>query len=619
VYDASGAAAAAQAASDPLGSATTAVGTGTHYLFPEYSATASVLTPSNISTDTTGNNLTFPGTLSGPSGSSALLTSENKRLHAEGYPAGCVTTSGGTTTTQGDCAFFKAVDLATSTGNSVDLLIGDNGSTGGLSACQEWVEPTAGFYSVNIIGTSMNGSYIFKTCSTPTTPMLVKTAGPAFIKIENVTFNANSDASSCFDLTGGVIGGTIENVNCKGFLPTATSGSDHAMQLGSSGSYAEDLSIKYLLISPPYAVSQTRAAITGTLTGTSLTALSCGASCGNYPAATYGVGIVNDPNGYCAGNEPTFTPNFTGTAISSFTITSAGSCTALPDFQVIEQFPITYGLKAYLSDSEIHYFEPLAGITGGYFINQGNNTFYHAHPTGIQYGLYFNDTVAQAAYIDSTECDTISTWCMGFAGTGGKSVIGTSNIVTNLNMPGESIYYLASGANNIKFGFQDHLCNFDTTPTDMQEFIGPTSPLIPGGTGWPSNSSVYANDQSCTAIPSAQRIDYAPSLTVNALTVTSCTGCGAGITNTTTAVTSATQNAGTCSSATTQTVTGLATTNVVVPGYSTDPTGIAGWGSSGGMVFNAWPSAANTMSWKVCNPTTANITFGSITFNVGFR
>jgi tetratricopeptide (TPR) repeat protein len=85
------------------------------------------------------------------------------------------------------------------------------------------------------------------------------------------------------------------------------------------------------------------------------------------------------------------------------------------------------------------------------------------------------------------------------------------------------------------------------------------------------------------------------------------------------AVTGATQGANSCSSASTQTMIGLTTQSVIMPGYSSDPSGLTGWGSTGGMVFQAWPSAANTLSWKVCNQTTSSITYSSITFNVVFK
>lgn len=92
------------------------------------------------------------------------------------------------------------------------------------------------------------------------------------------------------------------------------------------------------------------------------------------------------------------------------------------------------------------------------------------------------------------------------------------------------------------------------------------------------------------------------------------------IANITIAVSGGTQAANSCSSASTATMTGLATSSVVLPGYSGDPTAITGWGgATTGMTFKAWPSAANTVSWKVCNETGSSITYSAITFNVGAR
>jgi hypothetical protein len=94
---------------------------------------------------------------------------------------------------------------------------------------------------------------------------------------------------------------------------------------------------------------------------------------------------------------------------------------------------------------------------------------------------------------------------------------------------------------------------------------------------------------------------------------------GVGLADTTVAVTGATQGSNSCSSPTTQTVSGLTTSNIAIPGYSSNPTSLTGWGSTGGMVFQAWPSAASTMSWQVCNQTSSSITYSSVTFNVGFK
>jgi hypothetical protein len=144
--------------------------------------------------------------------------------------------------------------------------------------------------------------------------------------------------------------------------------------------------------------------------------------------------------------------------------------------------------------------------------------------------------------------------------------------------------------------------------------IAPRFPAITNAFGYadaeistiPQPGGIYFN-----VVSGLQRIWNGSSWSVN--------GGGTGIANTTVAVTGATQNANTCSSTTTQTITGLATTSVIISSYSVSASALTGWGSAGGMVFQAYPSAANTLSWYVCNQSTANITYSSITFNVGFK
>jgi hypothetical protein len=81
-------------------------------------------------------------------------------------------------------------------------------------------------------------------------------------------------------------------------------------------------------------------------------------------------------------------------------------------------------------------------------------------------------------------------------------------------------------------------------------------------------------------------------------------------------VSSGTQGANSCSSATTITIPGVNTSSMLKVGYSVDQTSLTGWGSSAGMVFQAWPSAANTVSWKLCNQTASSITYSGDTFVV---
>ncbi len=91
---------------------------------------------------------------------------------------------------------------------------------------------------------------------------------------------------------------------------------------------------------------------------------------------------------------------------------------------------------------------------------------------------------------------------------------------------------------------------------------------------------------------------------------------GGGIGDTTVSVSAGTQSSNSCSSSTNVTMTGLTTSMVVSAGYSANPASLTGWGSVGGMVFQIWPSAANTATWEVCNQTASSITYSAITFNV---
>lgn len=83
---------------------------------------------------------------------------------------------------------------------------------------------------------------------------------------------------------------------------------------------------------------------------------------------------------------------------------------------------------------------------------------------------------------------------------------------------------------------------------------------------------------------------------------------------------SGTMAANTCSTPTTATDTGLATSGAgsrVVVSYTGNPTTLVGWGSTGGMVFQAWGTAANTVAWQICNQTISSINYSAITFSLG--
>jgi hypothetical protein len=77
-------------------------------------------------------------------------------------------------------------------------------------------------------------------------------------------------------------------------------------------------------------------------------------------------------------------------------------------------------------------------------------------------------------------------------------------------------------------------------------------------------------------------------------------------------------NANTCTSYSTATMTGVTTTTTFSFSPASDPTGVTGWGSVGGLVIASYPTT-NTLNWAVCNQSTSNITPGSLTANVSAR
>lgn len=89
--------------------------------------------------------------------------------------------------------------------------------------------------------------------------------------------------------------------------------------------------------------------------------------------------------------------------------------------------------------------------------------------------------------------------------------------------------------------------------------------------------------------------------------------------NNTFTVGTTTINANTCTSTATVAITGVTTASAFYISPSTDVAAVTGWGSSGGLIVDAWPTL-NTLNYKVCNQTTSNITpSGSVTFNVAAK
>lgn len=421
-------------------------------------------------------------------GGAATLKSLGTVFQVDGFPSSCVV--GGTSyTTQADCAFYTAAAKVVSISNSVDLVFGD----AFYSKCAEWIQPN-GYPKVNIIGTSMQGTVINQTCNTPTLPMLLDSTGTPTILIRDLTFYAGQMASSCFDLLAGSLAGSIENVTCDIPATTAVSGSDHALQIGSSGSPAQNLTVTNLYVgSAPFSVTPTMAVLVSTGT-TSLTGITLTSGGANYDP-TYAVGVVNDPHMYCLSDEPTFTVTLTSGVVSGTTITHAGTCSGgLPDLGVVNQYPITYGMKLFTTDSTIINPTVSLGVTA-IDMEGSQSVIIHAHPISTVVGIRATNSNTYTG----TEFDTVYSSGADLIGNSGQSFVGTTAYTSFGIPPGAVIYRAESGTSNVSFLSSGGLCS-TPVPLDYSAFT-----VVPYGTvtpfefpQWPANFQVFGYDGTCS-------------------------------------------------------------------------------------------------------------------------
>lgn len=202
---------------------------------------------------------------------------------------------------------------------------------------------------------------------------------------------------------------------------------------------------------------------------------------------------------------------------------------------------------------------------------------------------------------------TVLGTCTGCSGGSNVTVNGGSTLATaNFNSTTP-----AAGA-----GFQN--LPFQTSTTNVSVEAPLTSSSV-FGLAKVDNTTIGASSGviSCTTGTTSQLGCLKPDGTTIGVSSGVISVLASPIANITIAVTGATQTANGCSSAATATMTGVTTSSHVTAAFTTNPTSLTGWGSSGGMVFDVWPSATNTVSWIACNQTTSSITFSSITFSIG--
>jgi hypothetical protein len=96
-------------------------------------------------------------------------------------------------------------------------------------------------------------------------------------------------------------------------------------------------------------------------------------------------------------------------------------------------------------------------------------------------------------------------------------------------------------------------------------------------------------------------------------------GTGSTVANTTFTTSTSSVSANTCNSTVQVAMTGVTTSMTFGVTASADTSGATGWGSTGGLILDVWPTSGY-LNYKICNQTTATISSpGAVTFNASAR
>jgi hypothetical protein len=211
-----------------------------------------------------------------------------------------------------------------------------------------------------------------------------------------------------------------------------------------------------------------------------------------------------------------------------------------------------------------------------------------------------------------------------------KTISGSSNTLSNIGNSSLSNSAITIAGTSVSLGGS-------TSSLPSPGAIGGTTPaaitgttitvntglVINGSTAITSTSSANSQAVTCATGGSGTQVCDAAGSWISGSTTVGGVTCTLGSTcfpsDTTFTVGTTAIAANTCTSASTVTMTGLTTAMAFSISPSADVSGVTGWGSTGGLVIDAWPTS-NTLNYKVCNQTAASITpSASVTFNVAAR
>jgi large repetitive protein len=313
-------------------------------------------------------------------------------------------------------------------------------------------------------------------------------------------------------------------------------------------------------------------------------------------------------------NFPTFNQNTTGTASNITGVLNAASEPAHTGDATNTAGSLAMTVKAINGTS-------LAGLATGILKNT-TGTGVPSIAIASDFPTLNQNTTGNAATATNVPYSgltgTVPTWNQNTTGsaatlTTARTIAGTSfDGSANITLPNK---FIMGGTADAGLTGAQFLGNLASGLVKVFTVTGSLATAIPG-TDYllPTGSSAGLSQGSSSAFGVVK---------VDGTTITAASGvisAATGIANTTVTIGTTAIAANTCNTVSTVTMTGLATTSTVNFTPNADVASTTGWGGTGGLVIDAWPSSANTLSYKTCNQTASSITPGaSVTFNVSAR
>jgi hypothetical protein len=518
-------------------------------------------------------------------------------------------------------------------------------AAGGLTTVAGGTFGTAAFTASTAYDAAGSAATAQSNAEAAFTGDVVKTSGSFATTVQRINGTA----------LAGLATGLLKNTTTTGIPSIAVSGTDYQapLSLTTTGSGSATLTGTVLNIpNSSYTLPQATTSVLGGMKpdGTTITC-----TAGVCSANTAGTGTVTSVS---SGNlSPLFTTSVataSSTPALSFALSTAAANTVFGNFTGSTAAP-TFSAAPVFSAANLTSFPTFnqnttgyaAGIAGGalgslHYQSAANTTAFLASPTTT--GHTFVPAWQPSGSVIAPTALDLATYLASPPSIGSvtpglgtfTTLTATGSVFTGVSAP------TACGSATGCLGLNE--ASTAGTPTAGQCYLradstsnalkyscngGTESTVGSGGSGSPGGSSgqiQYNNGGSFGGFTASGDCTITPSTGAVVCTKTNGTSLTGYATATyvldaTTTVGTQTISANSCGSEVDVTMTGFGTGMTAQFTPSTDVSSVSGWAPAGGQLyFSAWAKAANTVAYKLCNPTAASITIGSsTTWNVSAK